>query len=86
MFLYYQFKINNFSFPKDEEYEGDDSEEEDDEEDSEDMEAMRASQELALKFAESEDYLEVGAKLLILIPHTPACECSQILPSHKHHH
>ena len=32
------------------------------------MEAMRASQELALKFAESEDYLEVGAKLPILIP------------------
>ena len=46
------------------------------------MEAMRASQELALKFAESEDYLEVGAKLPILIPHTTACECSQILPSH----
>lgn len=47
----------------DDEEEGEDLEEdesEEEEEDSEDMEAIRASQELALKFAESEDYLEVS--------------------------
>lgn len=33
--------------------------EEDSDEDEEDLESMRASQELALKFAESEDYQEV---------------------------